>query len=445
MRVEAVHPTPTLPASIPNDCSAPEDADAACREALAAACGTPCYVYDADRLAARAAELRALFPEAASPRLLYSFKANPLPSVAGELRRHGCEADLTSTGEIAAAAAAGFDLSRALYGGPGKGEAEYREAIRAGVVQFSVESAADLERLSAAARASGVPARALLRVNPHSPPQAKLAMSGVASQFGFEEDDLRRNGRALLRLAGGAVSVVGLHLYWGTQIADPAALLASFAKTVEIAEEFVEAIGLPLEVLNLGGGFAWPYAHAGSAPDLAPLREGLADLHARSGAARRAQWWFESGRYLAGSSGTLLTRAMELKRSKDERLFLILDTGIHHLGGMAGLGRIPRFSIDLLVPPTRRNNEAIRVDVVGQLCTPLDCLAKKIEIPEVEAGDLLAIPNVGAYGATASVGAFLSRPAPVEILHRGGEILAVHRLRTGHEELGGSPTAEEAG
>ncbi len=408
---------------------------AVCHEALAAAYGTPCYVYDADRIAVQAETLRSLLPEAASPRRLYSFKANPLPSVAGTLRQHGCEADLTSPGEIAAAVAAGFDLSRALYGGPGKSEDEYREAIRSGIVHFSVESAVDLERLSAAARSAECQVRALLRINPHSPPQAKLAMSGVASQFGFEEDELRRDGRELLRLAGRAVSIAGLHLYWGTQIAEAEALLASFSKTVEIAEELVEAIGLPLDILNLGGGFAWPYAHAGTGSDLASLREGLAGLHSRSRQAGRAQWWFESGRYLVGSSGTLLTRAMEVKRSKDGRLFLILDTGIHHLGGMAGLGRIPRFSIDLEVPAGRRGGETMVVDVVGQLCTPLDCLAKRIELPRVEPGDLLAIPNVGAYGATASVGAFLSRPAPAEILHRGGEVLSVHRLRTGHEEL----------
>src|SRR5690606_3122475 len=152
-------------------------------------------------------------------------------------QRHGCEADLTSPGEIAAAAAAGFDLSRALYGGPGKGEEEYRAAIRAGIAQISVESAVGLERLSGASRSEGARVKALLRINPHSPPKAKLAMSGVASQFGFEEDELRRDGRDLLRLAGESVSVAGIHLYWGTQIAEPEALLASFEKTVEIAEE----------------------------------------------------------------------------------------------------------------------------------------------------------------------------------------------------------------
>ena len=427
-RVNAPLPSPTAKSAAPTD--AWERLDG-----LARTHGTPCYLHDADEVAARAGELLTLFPAAVSSRLLYSFKANPLPSLAGELKTAGCEADLTSPGEVAAALAAGFDLSRALYGGPGKSEAEFRGAIHAGLRHFSIESEPDLARLSSASESTGCSVRAILRINPNSAPKAKLAMSGVASQFGFEEDELRNRGRAILQSAGNRVAVAGFHIYWGTQIGEPEALLASFEKTVEIADDLAGILGISLEILNLGGGFPWPYAHVGVGPDLGPLREGLANLHGRSGAAGKAQWWFESGRHLVGSSGTLLTRVMEVKRSKDDRLFLILDTGIHHLGGMAGLGRIPRFSIDLMVPPARRGNETITVDVVGQLCTPLDCIAKKITIPHVEPGDLLAIPNVGAYGMTASVNAFLSRPSPAEILHRKGEVLAVHRLRTGHEAL----------
>lgn len=404
-------------------------------ERVAREFGTPCYLYDADELEARSLELQSLFPAGASPQLLFSFKSNPLPSVAAGLRGTGCRADLTSLGEVAAALEAGFDLSKALYGGPGKGISELTAAISAGLRHFSVESNNDLTHLAQAAESLTTPVKALLRLNPLSAPKAKLAMSGVASQFGFEEDVLRATGLETLSLAGEWVSVVGIHLYWGTQIGDPEALLACFTKTVGIAGELSESLGFPLEILNLGGGFPWPYAHTGQGPDLSPLRDGLAALHVASGPAREAEWWFESGRYLVGSSGTLLTRVMEIKQSKDEKDFLILDTGIHHLGGMAGLGRIPRFSIDLEVPPVRSGNPVMLVDVVGQLCTPLDCIGKKISLPRVEPGDLLAIPNTGAYGMTASVTAFLSRPSPSEVVHRGEKIFSVHRLRGGHERI----------
>jgi len=404
-------------------------------EEIAANFGTPFYLYDVEKIERQIFSLRTLLPSPTRSRLLYSFKANPLPSVAAEMKRGGCVADLTSQGEVAAARDADFDLSAALYGGPGKSERELAFAIASGIRNFSVESEHDLTHLAASATAAGVRVKALLRINPLEAPKAKLAMSGVASQFGFEEAELRENGRRIVGRAGESVSVVGIHIYWGTQIGDVDALMECFSQTVRIGEELSVQLGFPLEILNLGGGFPWPYSHVGEGPDLSPLRERLAALHAESGAAKTAEWWFESGRYLAASSGTLVSRVMDIKLSKDDKRFLILDTGIHHLGGMAGLGRIPRFSIDLETSGAAADSEEITVDVVGPLCTPLDCIGRRISLPEPKVGDLVAVSNVGAYGPTASVSNFLSRPAPAEVTHRGTEILSAHCLKSGHTRL----------
>lgn len=403
-------------------------------ESVAEQFGTPLYLYDADSLQAQAQKLRSCLPEAANSRLLFSFKSNPNPLVAAELNQQGCLADLTSPGEIEAALVAGFDLSQALYGGPGKSSDELSFAISKGIKNFSVESPHDLSALSQAAGLSGERVRALIRINPTEAPKAKLAMSGVASQFGFEEEDLRKEGKTLTACRSELVHVSGIHIYWGTQIGEVEDLLACFSGTVKIAEELSRDLGFPLEVINLGGGFPWPYSTAGRGPDLSGLREGLEAIHAKSGEARNAEWWFESGRFLCAASGTLVSRVLEIKSSKDKQ-FLILDTGIHHLGGMSGLGRIPRFSIDLEVPPSRRSNEELQVEVVGQLCTPLDCIGRRVKLPRVEPGDLVAVPNTGAYGPTASVLGFLSRPTPAEVLHRDGTILGATRLRGGHETL----------
>lgn len=402
-------------------------------EELAASYGTPFYLYDAARMEKQVSSLRSLLPSGNSE-ILFSFKSNPNPSVTGQMKIHGCRADLTSPGEIEAAQVAGFDLSQALYGGPGKSRDELIGAISSGIRAFSVESVHDLTALSGAAATTGKSVQALLRINPKEAPKAKLAMSGVASQFGFEEDDLRSDGETIMASAGSGVDVVGVHIYWGTQVGDAEALLDCFRRTVNIAEELSRKLQFPLEILNLGGGFPWPYSTIGVGPDLSPLTDGLQKLFEQSGAAKNAEWWFESGRFLCASSGTLVARVMEVKTSK-EKQFLILDTGIHHLGGMSGLGRIPRFSIDLEVPPSRANNEEIQVEVVGQLCTPLDCIGRRIKLPRVEPGDLVTVPNTGAYGPTASVLGFLSRPTPAEILHRDGKILSATRLRSGHETI----------
>ncbi|MEO0446932.1 MAG: type III PLP-dependent enzyme [Verrucomicrobiota bacterium] len=398
---------------------------------LAKTYGTPFYAYDLGVSAKQAERLQSLFPQEANPRLLFSFKSNPLPSLAASLAEAGCEADLTSLGELASAQQSKFDLTRALFGGPGKSGDEVAEAIKAGVRQFSVESWQDLSVVAEQARKQGVLVSALLRVNPLEAPKAKLVMSGVASQFGFEEDQLLAAPKSKIEEVSDAVHVKGTHIYWGTQIADPNALLACFESAMDTAERVQRAMGIDLEVVNLGGGFAWPYAVGGEGGDLSPLAEGLEALRAQAGAAREADWWFESGRYLTAPAGTLVTRVMDLKESKKEKRYLILDTGIHHLGGMSGLGRIPRPILDL-TPLEPRGGEDMKVDVVGPLCSPLDCVGRNMIIPELRPGDLLQVPNVGAYGVTASLTGFLSRPTPKEIAYANDQVVAVHQLNYGH-------------
>jgi diaminopimelate decarboxylase len=396
---------------------------------LAETYGTPLYVYDLAAVRARAEQLHGVLPSVVRPRVLYSFKANPLPSLAAELFDCGCAADLTSEGELNAAREANFDASKALYGGPGKSVFEIQQALRFGVERFSIESWQDLRVIAEAARSSGRRVRGLLRVNPADPPRARLAMSGVASQFGFEEATLYERPE-LLKEAADAVTIDGVHVYWGTQIGGPVELLAAFDSGITVAQRVAERLGIDLEIINLGGGFPWPYAHAGIGPDLEPLHDGLHELHANAGSARDAQWWFESGRYLVASSGTLIARVMDLKESKNSKQYLILDTGMHHLGGLSGLGRIPRPSVGL--EPLSPRTGQMTVDVAGQLCTPLDVTARNLVVPDVQPGDLVAIRNVGAYGLTASLIGFLGRPTPKEVAYRGTTVVAVHQWRTGH-------------
>ena len=113
---------------------------------------------------------------------------------------------------------------------------------------------------------------------------------------------------------------------------------------------------------------------------------------------------------------------------------IVLDTGIHHLGGMSGLGRIPR-PVIAMRNLTREPTTTAQVDIVGPLCSPLDSLARGITIPLPEVGDVLASPNVGAYGLSASLIGFLSHSAPKEVSVRGSEVIETWQLRTGHQRL----------
>ncbi len=388
--------------------------------------GSPLYVYDLDAADRRAQALRDVLPPGAG--LFYSLKANPLPALVRSLAAQGCGAEISSLGELAAVAAAGVDPTRTLFGGPGKTREELQAAIGAGIRQFSCESWTDVGRLDDVARRAGVRAQVLLRINPAAPPQARLAMTGVPSQFGFEEEALLAGGVPELR----ACDLVGVHVYYGTQIAVDT-LAATTESALDAAARVSRHLGFPCRVVDAGGGFPWPYASDDAGPDLAPARAAYAELAARHELARTAALWFESGRHLCAAAGTLLATVLDVKESKGKR-FVVLDTGINHLGGMSGLGRIARASI-AIVPLAGDDGERTTADVVGPLCSPLDSLARGIAAPRLRVDDAVAIPNVGAYGLTASLIGFLGHPAPIEVAVRGDRVITAERLRTGHEAL----------
>lgn len=398
--------------------------------------GSPLIAYDLGCVRARVRGLLDAFPSGS--RLFYSLKANPLPAIVRAARESGAGAEVTSLGELDAAIQAGFQAADLLLGGPGKTASEITEALARGLRWLSCESFTDAARLSACAVKVGCEANVLLRVNPAEAPDARLAMSGVDSQFGFEETHLLA-GDAAAKLDLPGLRLRGVHVYFGTQMATVEALAANTRRALDTAERVCGALGFPPAVVDVGGGFAWPYAVTGDGPDHSGLKAALEEVWRASPLSSSAELWFESGRHVCAGSGTLLTTVQDVKVSKT-RSFVVLDTGIHHLGGMSGLGRLPRSVITLenltAAADGRAAEEPEPFDVVGPLCSPLDSLARNLALRSPRPGDLLGIPNVGAYGLTASLIGFLSHSAPVEVAFEKDQILEVWRWRTGHEALG---------
>ncbi len=393
---------------------------------LAQEFGTPLYVYDLAEVHKRSSELRALLPSGA--KLFYSMKANPLPAVARMARLTATGAEISSEGELEAASNAGYAPATMLYTGPAKTETELRRAVKEGVGCFSAESLRDLKRIAEASRNASTRARVILRVNPLASSRTRLAMTGVPSQFGFEEDSLESLTDQILELDN--VEVSGVHVYLGTQAPDADALTSVFEIAIDVAERLARVF--PMRITNLGGGFPWPFASSDDVPNLEPLAQSLARLTGSREQSSTAELWFESGRYIAASCGTMIARVMDVKQSRGTT-FYILDAGVASLGGMSGLGRILRPVVSLKPLEREDSDESELADVVGPLCTPLDCLARGVRLPPLQAGELVTIPNVGAYGATASLTGFLSRPTAIEVCLREGEVVDVTRLRNGHE------------
>ncbi|MGD1703622.1 alanine racemase [Dapis sp. BLCC M229] len=406
---------------------------------LVARFGSPLYVYDLDIVEHQVRELKQALPTNA--KVFYSLKANPLPAIVKTVQTAGCCLEVCSNHELSVACNSGISIEQILYSGPGKTTEEIGQAIAIGVNHFSVESYTDLDRLEKAAETAQKSIRLLLRVNPMEPLQGGLAMSGTPSQFGFEESVLLNGAQRLSQLSS-YVEIIGYHIYYGTQIDSEESLIKSFKAGIDCTERLTSQLGFTPQVIDLGGGFPWPFANQKSAIALDNLRFRLEQLLAQRKYTAEAEIWFESGRYLSASSGTLLATILDIKPGKFDSQFVVLDAGINHLGGMSGLGRIPRgyvlmynLSSEQEAWSTETANDG-RTLVVGPLCSPLDCLTRRTELPpSVKINDIVAIPNVGAYGLTASLVAFLSRPAPLEVSLRNGIPVDLSSLRTGHESL----------
>ena len=398
---------------------------------------TPAYVYDLNRVRTAHELLVTSLPSPMT--LLYSFKANPHPAILRELARLGCWAEVSSPGEWGAALRNGFSAHHIFYTGPGKRDADLHAAVAAGVQLFSLDSAAALDQLEDVAREHARPLSAMLRINPPQRPQgAGLAMTGGVSQFGVDPSLVHDSpgsfaDRPHVRLAG-------LHLYLGSNITREDALIAVFEYALDVAEQIQAALGRQLPVLDLGGGFGAPYATRGDLPTFARLRarlEALLDRRLPGWRAGKQRVVFESGRYLTATCGTLLARVLDVKSSQG-RPILVLDSGVHHLGGMSGLGKEGCIEPELVTE--KDTGEPTEYLLAGPLCHPLDRWSGRAKLPAMRTGDMVAVPNVGAYGLHSSLALFHGHPFPVEVVVDDGIEVERTRLSVRRDPAGPDPS-----
>jgi diaminopimelate decarboxylase len=374
---------------------------------------TPFYAYDRRLISERVARLRAALP--AELRLHYAIKANPMPAVVQHLAGLVDGFDVASAGELRLALKTAMPPQHISFAGPGKSDRELREAVAAGIV-VSLESEHQLERLALAGAAQEVRPKAVVRVNPDFELRASgMKMGGGASQFGV---DAERVPAMLARMLELPVEFYGLHIYAGSQNLRAEFLSEAQRSTLALAQRLAACAPGPVRLLNLGGGFGIPYFPGEQPLDLEAVGRHLASLLP---AARRdfpeAELVLELGRYLVGEAGIYVCRVLERKRSRGQ-LFLVTDGGLHHhLAASGNFGQVIRKNFPVLVGNrVQADGEAELASVVGPLCTPLDVLADKMALGHAREGDLIVVLQSGAYGLSASPTAFLSHPAPAEVL-----------------------------
>lgn len=351
--------------------------------------GTPLYVYS------RRAMLAALAPyqkalQGRAHLVCFAVKSNSNLAVLQTFAKAGCGFDIVSGGELERVLAAGGDAGKVVFSGVGKTRSEMKQALEAGVRCFNVESTAELEVLSEVAAQIRRTARVSLRVNPDvdagTHPYISTGLKG--NKFGVAHELALATYRRATELPG--IEVVGIDCHIGSQITEMAPYLDALDRVLDLVEA-IEAAGIPIHHLDLGGGLGITYTD--EAPPAADLLIGklLAKIDARGHGHREIV--FEPGRSLVGNAGVLLTEVMFLKPG-EQKNFCVVDAG------MNDLMRPALYEAYMGIVNTRqREGGGETWDVVGPVCESGDWLGRDRKLV-VQPGDVLAVLSAGAYGMT---------------------------------------------
>ena len=374
---------------------------------------TPFFAYDRGLLTERVRLLRVSLPD--DVQLSYAIKANPMPAVVQHLSGLIDAFDVASASEMRTALDTPMPPTRVSFAGPGKTDAELRQAVAAGVT-IELESDNEAARIAATGAALGLRPRVAVRVNPDFAVKGSgMRMGGGPQQFGVDSECVP----ALLKeLAATDLEVLGFHVFAGSQNLRAEVIAEAQTRTVDLLLRLAADAPDEIRYLNLGGGFGIPYTDRDDALDLAAIGANLTGLMRDQVRPQLpgARVVVELGRYLVGECGVYITRVVDRKESRG-KTYLVVDGGLHHqLAASGNFGQVIRRNYPIAVANRIDAEPAEQVTVVGCLCTPLDLLGDNVTLPRAGVGDLIVLHQAGAYGLTASPTAFLSHPAPAEVL-----------------------------
>jgi diaminopimelate decarboxylase len=380
--------------------------------------GTPCYVYSHATLLRHFRAYDSAFKNI--PHVIaFAMKANSNLAVLRLMAKEGSGADIVSGGELFRALKAGVPASKIVFAGVGKSPEEIRDALKADILMFNVESPAEIHAINEVAASVGKKARIALRINPDVDPKTHpyISTGMKKSKFGIAADRALEDYKMASSL--GHTDVVGVHAHIGSQLTDVTPFVDSLKKVVVLIDT-LKGQGIHIRYLNIGGGLGITYSE-----EKPPLPQDLADAISPLVKDLGLTLVMEPGRVIVGNAGILVTKAL-YEKTGETKHFVIVDAAMNDLIRPSLYGAYHE------IRPL--NEEAAhrakrQMDIVGPVCESGDFLAKDRSLAAIKPGELLAVMSAGAYGFVMASN-YNSRPRVPEVLIRGGEIHVIRERET---------------
>ncbi len=387
---------------------------------IAAEVGTPFYCYSIATLQRH----YNLFEEALAGLnclICYAVKANSNLAVLKVLADLGSGADVVSEGEFRRALAAGIPGERVIFSGVGKTRQELVFALENSVRQINVESEPELELLNEVALEMGLIAPISVRVNPDvdAKTHEKISTGKAENKFGIAYEDAPRLYRKASKMMG--IQVLGVDMHIGSQLTDLEPYEQAYTLMRDLIER-LEADGIPIPRIDLGGGLGVPYTSDNQPPPL-PFDYGALVRRVFAGMEDR-EFEIEPGRLIAANAGVLVASVVYIKENAGRR-FLILDAAMNDLVRPALYDAWHDIKPVIEAPASV---ESVRYDVVGPICESGDTFAKQRDMPEIAQNDLVVFRSAGAYGAVMASEYNTRPPAPEVIVSKDRFAIARPRL-----------------
>ena len=398
---------------------------------LAERFGTPLYVYDERTIREACRSYRRAFEaQLPSVRVLYAAKAWLSPALARILVEEGLGMDVVSGGELYTALAGGMPAEQIGFHGNAKGIDELEQALDAGVGRIIIDNDDELDALDRLTRERGAAQTVMLRITPgvDARTHVKTTTGLRDSKFGFPLPSGQAAAAVERTLAAPQLDLSGFHIHLGSPIYDLQPYRDGIATAAGFAAEMQQRHGYRWREFSPGGGFAIGYTDDRLPPSHEAYAEAVSQaLHAacEDHGLPIPEIHIEPGRSIVGRAGLALYSVVSRKEIPGTRAYLAVD------GGMADNVRPAMYDSQYRALAAERVFAPCdqTVTVAGKFCESGDILVRDAALPELQLGELIAMPAAGAYQLAMESNYNLAlRPAVVIV--RDGDARLVRRRQS---------------